>query len=247
MVKRTALTAQNELIDLHCHILPNVDDGSRDLEESLNMARNAVNDGIKIIVATPHHLDRHFINNNVDVVEQVNFFNKKLKQKNIPLTVLPGQEVHLNGNLLDSLPTLLFFSKNKKYLLIELPHEQVPEYTEKILFDLKCKGITPIIAHPERNLEILHNPEIFEKMVADGCLGQLTATSLVGGFGHRIYKFSKFLVKNNLVQVIASDAHCLPNRNFQLQKSYRVLNSLGVKNNFIRNSELILQGKELIK
>lgn len=247
MAKHTDITEQNELIDLHCHILPDVDDGSRGVEESLEMAKDAVNDGIKIIVATPHHLDRHFINNNVDVVKQVNSFNQKLKHKNIPLTVLPGQEVHLNGKLLESLSTLLFFSENKRYLLLELPHEQVPEYTDKILFDLMCKGITPVIAHPERNIEIMHSPEIFAKMIADGCLGQLTATSLVGGFGHRVYDFSKFLVKNNLVHVVASDAHCLPNRNFQLKESYRVLSSLGVKNKFFRNSKLILQGEELIK
>ena len=160
----------NNLVDLHCHILPAIDDGSPSLEASLELARQAVADGIRYILATPHHMDRHYLNHAGDVYAAVKAFQAELDANDIPLTIFPGQEVHLNGQLMENVDDLLGIDASRHYLLLELPHEMVPSYLDEMIFQLSCEGITPVIAHPERNAQIIAEPQRLYKLIEDGSL-----------------------------------------------------------------------------
>lgn len=243
----TTATRKNSLVDLHCHILPGIDDGSKSLADSLTLARAAVSEGIGYIVATPHHLDRHFVNHSADVRRAVADFQQALDQAQIPLTIFPGQEVHLNGDLAKRLPDLIGLDANMNYLLVEFPHEEVPQYAEELFFELSCQNITPIIAHPERNARIIKEPSLLYEFINNGALAQLTATSLVGGFGRKTKKFSEELITHGLVQIVASDAHMLKNRKFALREAYFALDDLDRSYGpiFYQNSRHIINGEPL--
>lgn len=239
----------NSLVDLHCHILPGIDDGSPDVATSLELAQQAVNDGIGYILATPHHLDRHYVNHAADVQQAVKAFQVQLDRQHIPLTVFAGQEVHLNGDLMVHLDDLLGIDTSSNYLLLELPHETVPSYLKEVIFQLACEGITPVIAHPERNAQLLATPEKLYELVKQGGLAQVIATSLVGTFGERVQRMAVELVKSGLVQVVASDAHSLPNRQFAMTAAYDVLAKLDATYPvvFQANARRLLNGEPLEK
>lgn len=214
------------MIDLHCHMLTAVDDGSQTIDLSITMAKEAYEEGIDKILLTPHHMDGQFVNHKLDVEEKVNNLQKILYDNQIYIDLRPGQEVHINGGLLDSIDNddiLYADGSGKKYIMLELPHTEVPKYTFDMIFEMKVRGITPIIVHPERNAGIRKNPELIYDLVKQGCLTQLTATSYVGGFGKSIQKFTDQLVDAGLGFMLSSDAHNLEGRRFRLEEAFERL------------------------
>ena len=214
-----------KLIDLHCHILPGVDDGSKDLQMSLDLAKVAVDQGISHILVTPHHMDGEYTNHKSDVIKKAAEFQKSLNSEKIPLIVFPGQEVHLTGQLMDAILTgdVLFMDETNRYLLLELPHDGVPAYTAEMIFNLTTRGITPVIAHPERNLGIQKNPDQLYEFVKMGCLSQLTSSSYLGVFGEKVQTLTEELIKANLGFVFASDAHNFKGRRFLMKEAFEKL------------------------
>lgn len=213
------------MIDLHCHILPGLDDGARNWDESLEMARLAVSEGISHILATPHHMKLHWECPRQEIIPVVDELQKRLDEAKIPLTVFPGQEVHLHGELLRNIEQneICFIDELKQYLLIEFPTQMIPAYTERLFFELQSSGITPIIVHPERNHKILEDPNVMYDFVSRGVLGQVTAASYIGKFGKKIEKLSHQLIEHNLVHFIASDAHNNTNRKFHMKEAHEKL------------------------
>jgi len=196
------------MIDIHCHILPNIDDGPSSWSVSLKMCRQASEDGIKTIVATPHTLNGIYENHPQDIEEKVKILNQKLKESNIPLQILPGSEVHLRDDIIEKLKNQAIMTINKtNYLLLEFPADQIPNQTEEILFRIQIMGITPIFSHVERNLEFQRKPDSLVNLIQKGALAQLTAASLCGIFGSKTKKFAQELLTNGLIHCIASDAH----------------------------------------
>lgn len=214
-----------KMIDLHCHILPGVDDGAKSMADSLDMARKAVNEGITHILATPHHKNRNWNNEKMDVVRLVNSLQEEINNHGIDLTIFPGQEIRIYGEILEDIKQdkILFVDEFQQYLLIEFPTESIPNYTERLFYELESNGITPIIVHPERNREILEHPNRLETLVDKGALTQLTASSYVGGFGKKIQRLSYQLIESNLVHIIASDAHNIGSRSFHMNSAYTKL------------------------
>ena len=208
-----------KIVDLHCHILPGIDDGSQSLEDSIALANEAVKDGVTHILATPHHLDNKYVNHRSDVERLVKNFQAELDSRQIPLKIFPGQEVHINGELVQKYDDLLGVDLKKKYMLLEFPQSNVPAYAEKMIFELLKLGTTPIIVHPERNKEIQKNTDILYKFIQQGALAQVTATSYIGGFGDDVAKLSQKFVAHNLVQIVASDAHAMRGRDFVLSEA----------------------------
>ena len=207
------------MIDLHCHILPDLDDGSRSWEESLVMARLAAEDGIQVVVATPHLFRYKMINlkelNHKEVIlHRINEFQKKLAEENIPLTILPGCDFPLSLEALELLDAdqVLTINDGKRYLLLEMPDLCVPPATPDICFRLQSQGITPIITHPERHFVFQEKPEKLARLIDLGCLVQLTAGSLTGMFGRLVEKVSRTMVKKGYVHLLASDAHSARSR-----------------------------------
>lgn len=213
------------MIDLHCHILPGVDDGAKNWEMSLEMAQTAVDEGITHILATPHHMNRHWMNPKAEVLELVDELQTKIDQKNIPLTIFPGQEVRLHGEILENIQNddICFIDEFNQYVLIEFPTPEIPVYTERLFYELQSAGITPVIVHPERNHAILKDPNLLYDFVSRDILAQVTAASYLGYFGKEIEKLSHQLIDANLVHFIASDAHNVTSRGFYMREAYEKL------------------------
>lgn len=235
------------MFDLHCHILPGIDDGAKTIEDSLDMARLAVKEGITHILATPHHKNRNWHNNKEKVVNLVQDLQEEIDNHNIPLTIFPGQEVRIFGEILEDIyaDQILFTDEQKQYILIEFPTQNIPTYTERLFYDLESNGRTPIIVHPERNREILEHPNRLKSLVDKGALAQLTAASFIGKFGKDIKKLSEQLIEHHLVHFIASDAHNIGNRAFHMREAYQKLEKeFGEekKENFHQTTRNLLNG-----
>lgn len=212
------------MIDIHCHILPGIDDGAVTESDSLAMAREAVQQGIHTIIATPHHKNGSYDNTKDSIVKSVEVLNELLMNEDIPLTLLPGQEIRINGDMIDDIEKNELLSLNHtKYMFVEFPSGSVPRYAKQMLFDLQVSGYTPVIVHPERNSELIQNPAKLYEFVRKGALTQITAASLIGKFGKNIQKFSKQLVDANLTHFIASDAHNTTTRGFCMKDAYNEL------------------------
>ena len=202
------------MIDLHCHILPNIDDGSSSLEESLEMAETAVKDGIHTIVATPHSLDGVYQNSVDTILSQVSELQGVLTENHIDLKLRPGADIHLCNDMVQQISSgrACTIDNAGKYILLELPSQMIPDGVKSEIFSLKLNGITPIITHPERNAMVQHDPGILYELVQMGALAQITAMSVTGDFGGFIARISAELLKSRLVHIIASDAHSAHDR-----------------------------------
>lgn len=239
------------MIDIHCHILPGIDDGARSLEDSLEMARAAVDQGIHTIVATPHHKNNQFENYRADILTQVNDLNNILQDANIPVNILPGQETRIYGDLAEGLISkeILPVNINTPYILVEFPTTTVPKYTNKLFYDLQVEGYIPIIVHPERNSELLNKPEKLYELVKSGVLTQVTAASLIGKFGKKIKNFSHEIVQSNLTHFVASDAHNIHNRSFMMREALQNIEDIyGIDfvYSYQDNAERLVAGESIV-
>lgn len=211
--------AEFPVIDLHAHILPGLDDGPQDWEEALSMARIAAADGLTGMVATPHFFQHRGVyqgemNGPERILPVLGEFREKLADAGIALEIYPGCEVPLFVELPQLLEAgmILTINDGKRYLCLELPDTAIPPATEDYLFYLLTAGITPILTHPERN-PVLHDmPHKLVRLLNLGCLAQITAASLLGGFGRQVAAFTEQLVKNGSAHLMGSDAHSAKRR-----------------------------------
>lgn len=239
------------MIDIHCHILPGIDDGAKNLTVSLDMAKLAVSEGIHTIIATPHLVRNRYENYKDTIITKVEELNALLKDEKINLKILPGQEPRIDGDLL--------LGRNKgevitlagtNYIFIEFPSAHVPRYTEQLFYDIQLNGMIPIIVHPERNQEIMEHPNILYHLVEKGALSQITAASLCGSLGKKIKNFSEQLIEHNLAHFIASDAHNIGTRPFRMVEAFDHLRSKfgqDIEFLFKENAERLLEEKNVYK
>lgn len=197
------------MIDLHCHLLPGLDDGPASVEDSLAMARAAVSAGISGVVCTPHQFDGRYANPRRRVLEAVESFRAALAREKIPLEIRPGAEVRLHPELIGRLDRgeILTYGDAGRAILVELPHEAVPPGARELIFQLRLKGLTVVLAHPERNRVFLAEPERLEEFAGGGIVLQVTADSLEGGFGPDVKKLAERILGDGFDVVVATDAH----------------------------------------
>lgn len=195
--------------DIHCHILPGIDDGAKDLDQSLAMARIAVADGITTLFATPHHFNGVYFNPRQAVLDQVERLREALADAAIDLNILPGAENHIVPELPDALAggSAMTMGNFGRAVLVELPVHTVPVSTEEILERIRVQNIVPIIAHPERNTYLRQHPERLREWIDMGCLAQVTAQSCTGLFGPQVRAAAHQMVTTGLIHFVASDAH----------------------------------------
>lgn len=237
------------MIDIHCHILPSLDDGAFDETTALQMAQEAVASGIQTVIATPHHKNRTYENDKATIQREVTQFKQVLKEHAIALDVLPGQEVRIFGELLadfnqGEIQTL----NDSKYLLLELPSDHVPQYTKQLIFDMQQAGLIPVIAHPERNRDLYTEPNQLYDFIRQGALAQVTAGSLTGVFGKEIQRVSMQMIQHHLIHFIASDAHNVKTRNFtSLKEAYDLLDSEDpfISDQFKENAQYLLNNENI--
>lgn len=197
------------MIDIHTHILPAIDDGARDLEESLAMARLAVERGLTKVVATPHVARFGYFPAADEIREKVAEMNLALAKENIPLEILTGAEYLLEPDLAERAEKnqVVTINDRGRHILVELPETMVPHYTEEVLYALQLTGLTPVLAHPERNRALMEKPDFLQELVRRGVLLQVTTGSVTGIFGGEVQKNSFRLIQRGMVHFIASDAH----------------------------------------
>lgn len=196
------------MFDLHCHLLPAVDDGATDLEMAVEMARIAVADGIGTMACTPHIYPGLYENDSAGIREAILALQAELDARQIPLRLVEGADVHLEPDLLKGIdagrvPTLA----GSRYLLLEPPHHVAPPRLEESLFDLLLGGIVPVVTHPERLTWIDDQYPLFERLVKGGAWMQITAGSLTGRFGRRPRYWAERMLDEGLVHLLATDAH----------------------------------------
>ncbi len=230
------------MIDIHCHILPGIDDGPSDMAESLEMSRVAALDGITRVVATPHVKDDACPP--ALVRERVGELNARIAEEDIPLRILPGADTDAS---LD--PSLLrgHTINGTGYLLVEFPHVFLPRSAGEVLFRLMVEGIRPIITHPERNCTIMRDPSALLRLVETGALVQITAGSLTGGFGSEARECAFFLLERGVVSFIATDAHSSRGRRPVLSGALKAAGKVLGKERALRlvfsNPEAVLAGE----
>jgi protein-tyrosine phosphatase len=200
------------MIDIHSHILPEVDDGSHSLDESVEMCRASAADGVTVMVATPHAHD------GVHTTHDPEFLRQKVAELNEQLggalRVVIGCELRFTHDIVRQVcdtktaPTIA----GGPYVLVEFPHSVVPPGSERPLFELMSNQITPIIAHPERNQMLMAEPERFFPLIEMGVLGQMDTGSITGQFGKRVQQTVQVMLEHGLIHFIASDCHNTRNR-----------------------------------
>lgn len=197
------------MIDLHCHMLPGIDDGAPDLDTALEMARIAVADGIAMVACTPHIYPGLYENTAETIAQATAILRRDLQQAGIPLEITDGADIQLVPELLQGLrcgnyPTL----HGSRYFLFEPPHHTVPVRFEESLFNAMASGFVPVITHPERLtwLDDAHYPW-FVTAARQGAWLQLTAGALTGRFGRRPRYWSERFLDDGLVHILATDAH----------------------------------------
>lgn len=196
------------MIDLHCHMLPGIDDGAVDLEMALKMARMAVADGVHTLACTPHIYPGLYENTASGIRKAVDSLQARLDVRGIKLRLLVGADVHLEPGLSESIrggriPTLA----GSRYLLLEPPHHVAPPRFEESVFELMASGFVPVVTHPERLTWIEDHYRTFKRLVERGVWMQLTAASVAGKFGRRPRYWSERMLDEGCVHILASDAH----------------------------------------
>lgn len=213
-----------QYVDIHCHILPEIDDGAKTWQETLAMAQMAVADGIRTIIATPHQLGNFTHNGGAQIRQLAATVNTTLAEHQIPLTVLPGADVRIEAEMIPQLRAgnVLTLADRQKHVLLELPHELYFP-VEPVLGQLERLGMQGILSHPERNQGLLRSPEITEQLVDHGCLMQVTAGSLMGTFGPASQAMAEWMLDRDLVHFLATDAHGIRSRRPLLQRCYSLV------------------------
>ena len=214
-------SVRSNFIDIHCHLLPGVDDGPDSLDESLRMAEMAVADGITHLVATPHASDRYRFIPEV-VQKRRDEIQARIGDR---LRLATGCDFHLSHeNVEDARANPRKYTVNQKqYLLVEFANFSLPPWLDDTLHHLQLHGMQPIITHPERNGLLRGSPKRLEEWVQRGCVVQVTAVSLLGRFGEAAQFWAEEWLDQDLVHFIASDAHNTSSRPPQLRQAYELV------------------------
>lgn len=243
------------MVDLHCHILPGVDDGAGSLDDALKMAHLAAVSGVKAIVATPHcNLPGGEEDNYSSPAMKKRFeeFDRAVQETGIPLRILPGAEVFCTPQL----PQLLQGKKlqtlaGSKYLLMEFYFDESPEFMEACFADAVRLGYTPVVAHPERYEAVYRAPDLVLRWFRQGYIIQLNKGSILGRLGRHAETASRFLLQQGLAHVVASDAHSPRQRTPYMGEIVRHLEDAYApayaRILLSRNPERIIQNRDIIK
>jgi len=212
------------VIDLHCHMLPGIDDGAQDMDAALTMARIAVADGITTSACTPHIYAGLYDNTADSIMLALSEFRRQLVNAEIPLEITYGADTHLAPDLVEGLRSKRIPSLHgSRYFLLEPPHHVAPPRLEESVFELLAAGYVPVITHPERLSWISDHHEKFCNMARRGAWLQVTAGSLTGDFGSKAQYWAERLLDEGLIHILASDAHSVDHRPPILTKGVQVV------------------------
>jgi protein-tyrosine phosphatase len=209
------------MVDLHCHILPDLDDGPGTMEESAAMAESAIADGVTHVVATPHSNSTYFFD-----FARVRRLRDELQAKvGERLNIATGCDFHLNPENLESLrkDARQYCINQRDFLLVEFNEFSIPPSMDQTLHAIQLAGVQPVITHPERNAILRSRPERLKKWIRQGCFAQVTGGALTGRFGAGSQQDALRWIAEGLIHFVASDAHNTRSRPLRLQPAYKVV------------------------
>lgn len=213
------------------------------------MARIAAEDGISGIVCTPHWSPVFPDNDRAAVLASVKEFRKRLKREGIGIEVYPGSELVIHFSLPEKIEAgeLLSVNDNRAFALVEMPYDVIPPNLDKLFWMMQVKGVTPILAHPERNRQLMKHPSLLEKWIEAGALVQITGSSLMGFFGNTIREFSAELLRRRMVHFVASDSHNSGQRGPVLSEARDIVSSIvgpeETREIFVESPSRVLRGE----
>jgi len=240
------------MIDFHNHIIPNLDDGSKSIDMSINMLKEAKAQGITDIINTVHYQHPKMENKNTSydfIISEINKLQKIADDYNINIKIHPASEVFFKFNLIEILDNPITTFGNGKYMLIEFQRLLFPKGYEDEIFKLQMKEVIPIIAHPERYRGIQKDINLAKEWIERGYLIQIDCASIIGRFGKEAQITAIKLLKNSSCHLIGSDAHNDKNRNFFLKQALLETEKIIGKDSvliIINNSKQILKGKKVL-
>lgn len=238
--------------DLHSHILYGIDDGSHNIQMSLDILRDAYLSGVTDILVTPHYIENSkYSTNNKEKLKLLANLKEELKKENIPINLYLGNEVYINDNILELIKNKEVYSLNdSKYILIELPMARMYQNTKEIIFELIRSGYVVVLAHPERYRYLQNNMNLVDELLEMGVLFQGNYRSLFGYYGKDSKKTLKKFIKSHRITFLGSDIH--RNDGFYTKKLEKVLKKLTkndeeVKNLLEDNFLCVINNKDIIK
>jgi protein-tyrosine phosphatase len=209
-------------VDIHCHLLPGIDDGAQSWDESLAMAKLAEEDGTQVIITTPHQLGNYCANTADEIRRRTVELQRFLTRQGHRLLVLPGADVRVEDDLISRVQRgeIMTLADRGCHILLELPHELYFDLVP-VVRQLERLDIQSILSHPERNTGLLGKPGIVSELVNRGCLMQVTAGSLTGAFGPASAKMAEWMLTQGLTHFLASDGHGVKSRRPKLGSAYQ--------------------------
>lgn len=236
------------MLDIHSHIIPEIDDGSKSAEMSIEMLKMAAYDGTKNIIATPHYYTGYYVKEYQYIEKYTAFLNKMAKEQGLDINVLPGQEVFIDNHTLDNLNNgIIGTLNNSKYMLVEFEMDKFNESSMDILYELRLRGIEPIIAHPERYMYVVENPSFLNKFIEESYAFQINCGSITGIFGKRVANTADILIQQGACSFVASDAHSLNKRSPRMSMALNMVkekNEMGYRT-ILNNYEALLNNQNL--
>ena len=237
------------MIDTHSHILPGLDDGPDNFTQSVRIAKIALSEGVRTIFATPHSCNGIYSVKKDDIIKTCSDLTKRLELAGLSIRVVPGAEIRINHDLIQEFDKgrLMTLNNSGTHILLELPSMFLIKSIGLMIRQLLKRGVTPIIAHPERNPMILNTPRIVADLVYNGAVMQITAASLTGDFGKQAMQAAWDMVVMGQVFSLGSDMH--PGRKYRMARAREKLIKLAGQKQAdlitFKNPSVILQTSSL--
>lgn len=244
------------MVDLHSHLIWNIDDGSKSKEMTTNMLKQAVRGGTTKLVLTPHYLQGHYEVQINEVKERTKEVKELVKELGLDLEIYCGQEVYYSERILESyLNKEIGTINDSRYMLIEfnMRNFSIKEVVD-VLYELQLRGIVPVIAHPERYYRFINKPSLINEFIKEGFLFQLNLGSITGDFGKDVRKTAEIFLKNKIYSFIGSDAHRDEKRNPNMDEGTAALKSMDrdyfsyIKDSgegLLKNEEILFMGSQI--
>jgi len=240
------------MIDIHSHILPGLDDGSKSMEETLAIVCQLHKAGFKTLIATPHVLEGRDFLSPREILAATDQVCKCVAEAGIPVEIWPGAENYIFPDLAKwaGEGKLMTLGNTGRYLLVELPMLEIPQYTEQVFFELQVQGLTPVLAHPERNKGLIDQPEYLLDWAKKGVLFQMNLRSLSGRYGPRSEELAEIMLRSRLVHFVGSDAHRTSQRDSTYLEAVQSVEEIVGGERFQevtqKNPEAVLAGEALL-
>ncbi|MCR3757941.1 tyrosine-protein phosphatase [Clostridium felsineum] len=236
------------MVDIHSHIIPEIDDGSNSLDTTLKMMDIAKKAGLTKMIATSHYFRGRFENSIADISKKSEHLNNIFKEKSVDIEVIAGQEVFIDNHTMEAYKNgIIGCIKDTNYMLVEFDMMSLPENAADILYELQIKGIKPIIAHPERYTYIQKDLYKINDLIDDNIYFQVNAGSVEGVFGKTVQKTALKLIEEGVVSFIASDAHSAGKRCPGYDRALKEISKIDsiLPGKFVKNADLLIENEDI--